>query len=75
MDNKSINSLNMLQTTQACLEANESIFKDVPAVVTASEELDAIVVEILTTQRIQASRGGSRRRQGHRAPEARGRGV
>ena len=58
MDNKSINCLNMLQTTQACLESNESIYKDVPAVVTASGELDAIVGEILTTQRIQASAEG-----------------
>lgn len=58
MDTKSANSLNMLQTTQACLETNKTIFKDIPALVKASEELDSIIVEVLTAQRQQTSKEG-----------------
>ncbi len=58
MNTKCINCLNMFQTTQACLEANETILKNVPAVVTASGELDALVAAILKAQRAQASAEG-----------------
>ena len=58
MNNKCSNCLNMFQTTQACLEANESVYKNVPAVVMASEELDGLVAAILTAQRGQASADG-----------------
>ena len=58
MNTKCINCLNMFQTAQACLEANEAIYKNVPAVVTVSEELDGLVVEILKAQRVQSSAEG-----------------
>jgi hypothetical protein len=58
MNTKCINCLNMFQTTQACLEANESVYKNVPAVVTTSGELDDLVTAILTAQRAQASAEG-----------------
>lgn len=58
MDTKSTNSLNMLQTTQVCLETNKALFKDIPALVKASSELDSIVDDILGAQRQQASKEG-----------------
>ena len=58
MNTKCTNCLNMFQTTQACLEANELIYKNVPAVVTVSEELDGLVAEILKSQRVQSSAEG-----------------
>ena len=58
MNTKCINCLNMFQTTQTCLDANEAIFKNVPAVVTASGELDDLVAAILKAQRGQASAEG-----------------
>lgn len=58
MNTKCINCLNMFQTTQACLDANKTIFKNVPAVVTASGELDALVDAILKAQRTQSSAEG-----------------
>lgn len=58
MDTKTTNSLNMLQTTQLCMESNKTLFKDIPAFAKASEELDAIVTGILDAQRQQASKEG-----------------
>ena len=58
MDTKSANALNMLQTTQACLETNKTLFADLPAFVKASEELDGIVSDVLTAQRQQTSKEG-----------------
>ena len=58
MNTKTTNSLNMLQTTQLCLETNKTLFKDIPAFAKASGELDAIVTGILGAQRQQASKEG-----------------
>ena len=58
MNTKTTNSLNMLQTTQLCLETNKALFKDIPAFAKASGELDAIVTGILGAQRQQASKEG-----------------
>jgi len=58
MDTKSTNCLNMLQTTQACLETNQNIFADLPAFLKAAEELDGTIADVLTAQRQQASREG-----------------
>jgi len=58
MDAKSTNSLNMLQTTQACFETNSSYFKDLPAFVTAAADLDKLVDEVLAAQRLQTTKEG-----------------
>ena len=58
MDTKSNNSLNMLQATKSCLATNKTLYKDIPAIVKASGELDVIVANILAAQRQQASKEG-----------------
>ena len=58
METKSINFLNMVQTTQTCLINNKSLFKDIASLVRASVEMDEIVTGILAAQRQQASKKG-----------------